>query len=95
MIGDRAFNGCSNLSSVSIGGDQLKEIPLSTFKDCSALVSIVLPKSISQIDNMAFAGCRALIDVFFVGSESEWKSILIGDNNALLTDATIHYNYTT
>ena len=46
-----------------------------------------------SIDTGAFGNCNNLTDVYYVGSEEEWKLITIGNDNYDLTNATIHYNY--
>lgn len=88
-----AFESCTALSSVIIRGENITRIQTCAFKDCSTLRSVILPPSINQVENMAFAGCRSITDVYYAGTESAWNTILIEENNALLTDATIHYNY--
>lgn len=42
----------------------------------------------------AFCDCDYLTDVYYMGTEEEWKSIQIYAYNQPLKEATIHYNYT-
>ena len=70
----------------SIGG--------SAFSHCSSLTSVTIPKSVTSIKAWAFSGCTNLKDVYYLGTEEEWKNISIGQYNYPLTDATIHYNAT-
>ena len=49
--------------------------------------------NISKIENSAFAGCLKLRNVYFVGSENQWKSISIGSSNSYLTSSKITYNF--
>ena len=74
-------------SSVASIGD-------SAFYDCSSLTSVIIPSSVTSIDNYAFYNCSKLKDVYYLGTEEEWKNISIGSNNYCLTNATIHYNAT-
>lgn len=57
------------------------------------LKSVTLPKSIEEIQTESFDGCGSLADVYYRGSENEWRNIAIGGGNGDLTSASIHYNY--
>jgi hypothetical protein len=48
---------------------------------------------VTSIGERAFWNCSGLKDVYYTGSEEEWKAITIGSNNYDLTGSTIHYNY--
>ena len=58
----------------------------------SGLKSIVIPKSVIHIDNAVFWGCDRLKDIYYEGSEEDWKNIEIEWGNDLLLKANIHYN---
>lgn len=64
------------------------------FNDYINLQLIVIPKSMSFIASSAFRNCKALKDVYYRGSEEEWKAIKIYGDNEPLLNANIHYNYT-
>ena len=92
-IGDSAFQGCDSLSSVVIP-DSITSIGDSAFSDCSSLTSIVIPDSVTSIGDKAFYNCSSLKDVYYTGSEAEWKAIEIDAfSKYYLKYATIHYNY--
>lgn len=61
--------------------------------NCSALTKITIPKSINRIGEHAFFGCESLTDVYYEGSEKDWKKIEIADGNGSLLNANIHYQY--
>ncbi len=61
-IEDRAFNGCSALTSVVIPNSVIT-IEDRAFNGCSALTSVVIPNSVTEIGEGAFQSCRALISV--------------------------------
>ncbi len=91
-IGYFAFYNCRSLTSVtipnsvtSIGGD--------AFAYCYSLTSVTIPNSVTSIGNSAFDYCYNLNDVYYSGSEAEWKAISISSSNECLTTATIHYNF--
>ena len=81
-----------NMSSYTIH-ENTKVIAYGVFSDCSRLTEITIPDSVTSISASAFAGCSSLKDVYYTGSEEEWKAISIGRNNYDLTSATKHYNY--
>ena len=90
-IGYQAFYNCTNLTSVVIG-NSVTTISRSAFYNCSSLTSVVIPDSVTTIGDYAF-NCPNLKDVYYTGSEEEWKAIAIASNNQKLIYATIHYNY--
>ena len=61
----------------------------------------ILPASVTSIVEDAFGDCNSLTDVYYSGSEAEWKNIefielqnvLSAANNTSFANATIHYNY--
>ena len=90
-IGHLAFSGCSNLTSITIP-DSVTTIGDWAFHSCNSLTSINIPNSVTTIGYCAFYHCDGLTDVYYSGTEAQWKSITIGFSNECLTDATIHYN---
>ena len=71
--------------------DGIVEIGFGAFESVG-ITSISIPKSVTKIDHMAFCGCTDLTDVYYEGTEAEWATIEILDNNELLLSANIHYN---
>ena len=92
-IGGIAFGNCKSLTSVTIP-DSVTSIGGGAFQGCISLTSVTIPDSVTSIGDGAFASCTSLIDVYYAGSEAQWKAISISStgNNGLLT-ANIHYNY--
>ncbi|MBO7326038.1 MAG: leucine-rich repeat protein, partial [Clostridia bacterium] len=63
------------------------------FSGCDSLTSIVIPDSVTTIGSWAFWDCTSLTNVYYTGTEEQWKAISIGNYNSSLTNATIHYNH--
>ena len=73
-------------------GIAVSSIDGSAFYDCTKLTSVTIPGSLTHVYEAAFADCSSLKDVYYSGSESQWKQITIDADNAPLTNATVHYN---
>lgn len=77
-----------------IVNDGVMRIGSFAFCNCNNLTSVTIPQSVTFITDYAFYGCSSLADVYYGGSEEQWKSLHIYDpGNDSLTSATIHYNY--
>ena len=87
-----SFYDCENLTNVIIPNG-VTSIGGASFWNCKNLKSIVIPKSVTKIDLFSFNGCESLKDIYYTGTQDEWKNITIGDGNINLTSATIHYNF--
>ena len=92
-VDDFTFFACTNLTTITIP-NSVKDIGRSAFYGCSSLTSVIIPNSITSIGTYAFALCDALKNIYYNGTESEWRNIKIGEENDPLTNATIHYNST-
>lgn len=58
-IGDLAFSGCNELTSITISNSVIK-IGESAFDDCNSLTSIIIPNSVVSIAQGAFDSCTSL-----------------------------------
>ena len=72
--------------------DSVTSIGVWAFEECSSLESVVIPNSVTSIGVWAFEECSSLTDVYYGGSEEQWRAIRVGIGNEDLTNATIHYN---
>lgn len=74
-IGDAAFYGCSALKKINIP-DSIYTVRDYTFKGCTSLGSVRLPKDLVKIGKGAFESCTALTYVFIPGEVeiiSDWS----------------------
>ena len=61
-IGNRAFQDCSALTSITIP-NSVTSIGETAFSNCSSLTSITIPNSVTSIGNYAFSSCSSLTSV--------------------------------
>ena len=61
-IGNKAFSGCSGLTSVTIG-NSVTSIGNEAFRNCSGLTSVTIGNSVTSVGNYAFSGCSGLTSV--------------------------------
>ena len=61
-IGNRAFYGCSGLTSIEIP-NSVTSIGDSVFYECTGLTSIEIPNSVTSIGSYAFSGCTGLTSI--------------------------------
>ncbi len=69
--------------------DGIASIGTYAFSECSCLVEVSLPISITEIHKGAFCGCSSLSKVKYYGSQIEWENVNVdyslGKNDALLS----------
>jgi len=66
-----------------------------TFANCDSLTTVIIPDSVTRIGGYAFIGSNNIKDIYFAGTEEQWKSCLpANDSIDLVSTATIHYNST-
>ena len=68
----------------------IREIGAGAFNDKS-IRSVVVPKSVEVIGQLAFANCNGLSSIFYLGSEVDYGAIEIADLNTSLDKATVYY----
>ena len=91
-IGEGAFETCNSLTTITIP-EGIKSIKDYTFESCQSLKSVTIPIRVTSIGNHAFQDCSNLRDVYYTGTEKQWKKVTIGSVNGGIVNATIHYNY--
>ena len=89
-IGEWAFRDCSSLTNIKIP-NSVTIIGDSAFFGCRCLESIAIPDSVTSIGRYAFEGCSELKDVYYGGTEAQWKAVVMGDGNEALKSAAVHY----
>ena len=70
--------------------DGIQSIGMYAFLQCEYLTSITIPVSVTEIGEGAFLNCDWLTDVYYAGTDEQWNTIAIGNENDSLTNAIIH-----
>jgi hypothetical protein len=94
-----AFVYCNDIVSITLP-DTVTTIDNRAFLDMGGLKSVTIPSSVKTIGAYAF-GCTSLKDVYYKGSQSDWKKIKIDKRNEEIKggifnkskQAAIHYDH--
>ena len=92
IIGSSAFSHRADLIRITIP-DSVTDIGFCALNRCTGLTSIIIPDSVTKIEDRAFYGCTGIKDVYYTGTEEQWKKIIIGQENEPIKKANIHFNW--
>lgn len=59
--------------------------------NANAITAVIIGENVATIGNGAFANAKSLKTVYTELDSEEWKSVVVGDNNASLTASTLYY----
>lgn len=86
-IKESTFEGCTGLTNIIIPM-YVRKIESKAFSGCTALASIAIPNTVNSIGDGAFFECNNLNEVFYSGTDSDWKfNVYIANNNEALKNA--------
>ncbi len=92
-IGGYAFFGCTNITHLDFSSAIcMSEIPYSCFEKCTNLSSIVIPRTIWNIDNAAFKNCVSLTDITAEGNAQLGNKVFYVSANDVGEDNTCTLN---
>ncbi len=85
------FMGCGNLVVAPAIPKTVTNLT-ATFCACSSLQRASLPSTVTYIGENGFSYCSSLKDIYYGGTETQWKSIKNYNVDSSIKKATIHYN---
>ena len=89
-IGKNAFSRCYRIESVTFGKG-INKIETGLFNN-HVLKKIYIPKNITVICQNAFSDFGSVSDIYYEGTEEEWKKVDIQHSNKSLSTAKLHFN---
>lgn len=94
QIGVEMFMNCAWLPGVEIPQD-VEFIRERAFASCSALSTVIIPKSVTDIETAAFLACPSLKEVYYTGTEEDWKNNvwISPTTNDVILNAEKHYQF--
>lgn len=69
--------------------DGITELGANLVRDCAAMTTVTLPRSLTAIGTGTFAGCTGLKTVRYSGKQEQWDAITIYKGNEALTNAAL------
>ena len=72
--------------------DSVGVIGENAFSGCQNLTAVGIPISVASIGDSAFNWTSSMMEIYYAGSEEQWKQIAIEGNNGNLDNISIHYN---
>ncbi len=76
VIGYESFGGCRYLKTIVLS-DGIVSIGGRAFDGCRSLSNLTIPESVTYIGDHTFTGCSVLTDVYYGGSELQWKNAVV------------------
>ena len=89
IIADSAFDGCTNITSVTIS-EGVSFLPHNAFRGCTSLASVSIPDSLTRINLSAFLYCTSISNITVSENNQTYKSI---DGNLYTKDGKCLIKY--
>jgi hypothetical protein len=92
---DASSNASINIISLQFAKDsKCSSIGTYAFENNSTLATIIIPVSVTSIDNYAFWSCSSNVKIYYGGTSNNWENISIGSyNNSKFTLEANRYYY--
>ena len=93
IIGSMAFHSCMSLTALEIP-DGVLSIGEGAFTQCNNLTSVIIPDSLINVGKFVFQRCTKLMDLYYAGTEEQWKNLTSGLGDLLPEKTMVHVNAT-
>ena len=86
--------GNATITATITRGSETKQATCSVSVSSKTIAptSVTISESTTSIGSGAFRNCTRLTDIYYSGTEEQWKEVLIASDNHPLLNAKIHYN---
>lgn len=98
-IGNKAFMGCSSITSIDLSKTKVETVGIDSFSGCDKLTSIKLPETLTGIKTRAFTGDTALKDIYlgvkltYIGWNAfVYSDISTGGNSQDIPNIKFHFS---
>lgn len=103
--GINIFDGCNKLCEILVSSDNeaytsidgnlysKDECVLIAYAPAKSETVFIVPSSVLTIATLAFEGCSNLTDIYYTGTEEQWRNIHGYVTSFVPDSATVHYNY--
>ncbi len=91
VIAENAFEQTSYTKV--IWSPTIPVISAGVFNNCKSLYTLILPDTVTKIEEGAFTGCESFGDIFFAGDTAAWDGVCIKSGNEAFENANVHLEY--
>ncbi|MBQ8029334.1 MAG: leucine-rich repeat protein [Clostridia bacterium] len=91
-IEDSAFMSCRSITTLELKAN-VKHVGLGAFEYCSALKTVYLHPSLSDVSEWAFMECDNIEIVLYSGTEENWNTFITQNKNIGLETVVVYYGY--
>lgn len=88
IIGNHAFEGCTNLSNIELS-EGVQKIEYSSFEGCTNILNIKIPNSVTKINHSAFKDCTNLTKVEIGKGLTEMSTLSLFEGCEKLTNINV------
>ncbi|MBQ4573289.1 MAG: leucine-rich repeat protein [Clostridia bacterium] len=83
-----SFSYALNLKEITLS-NEMTIIPNDAFLSCSKLETVIIPESVTEIQDRAFDECVSLKQVYYNGYENQWDNINMTYNDSKILDNVV------